>query len=249
LVVTSDHGLSKTDHHFCLVEFLKKRGCRPFYYPLIHRRGCDVAVMQSGNAMAHLYFRGGREWGDPLTFAELIEKGRLSLLQELSASRGIGWIALRSAEGGVVILNGEGKGLLNTTGGKYRYQVLGTDPLGLIENEVYWSGHESLHKTFDSAHPDAFVQLHQLFRSNRSGDVIVCAKEGWDLRDKFESPEHFASHGSLVASHMNVPIFISQKFDMHCPPRTVDLYPTILDLLGLQSKKRIDGVSLVRSTS
>ncbi|MBF8303326.1 MAG: type phosphodiesterase/nucleotide pyrophosphatase, partial [Candidatus Dadabacteria bacterium] len=70
------------------------------------------------------------------------------------------------------------------------------------------------------------------------------AKQGFDLRAKHENPEHRSSHGALFREQILVPLGINIKIKKEFV-RTVDLYPTILHILGKPIPKGSDGVSLV----
>ena len=98
--------------------------------------------------------------------------------------------------------------------------------------------------TYDSNYPDAIVQLLQLFESRRTGDLLISAKPGIDLRARHENPEHCGSHGSLVKSHMMVPIVMNKKVNSSYV-RSSDIYPTILKYLDIEIPSGIDGKSLI----
>ncbi len=52
----------------------------------------------------------------------------------------------------------------------------------------------------------------------------------FDLRDRYEHPEHRGSHGSLHRDHMLVPLLTNHPIPS--PLRTADIFPTILKLMG-----------------
>ncbi len=81
-------------------------------------------------------------------------------------------------------------------------------------------------KKMSSLYPDADYQLSQIFKSSRSGDFILSAKKGFDLREKFEIPEHRSSHGSLIAEHMYVPLCLNKRVFQDLE-RTMDVFPLI----------------------
>ena len=101
---------------------------------------------------------------------------------------------------------------------------------------------ESLERSFETGHPDALAQIAQLWRSRRSGDLVVSAMPGWDLRERYEHPEHLSSHGALHAGHMLVPFAASAPLT-EGPMRTADVFATVLDHLGREAPAGIDGVS------
>ncbi len=105
------------------------------------------------------------------------------------------------------------------------------------------SSSESLKRSYGTDYPDALLQINQLFDSPRAGDIVVSANPGYDLRAKHENPEHCSSHGSLHRDHMIVPIAINTEISKDYI-RTVDLFPTVLELLGYELPANLDGKSL-----
>ena len=99
---------------------------------------------------------------------------------------------------------------------------------------------EWLEATWDGPFPDAAFHLMDQFRSRRSGDLLVVAREGYDFRARFEIPEHRAGHGSLIRAHMQTPVWSSQPIPA-TPLRTVDLFPAMLGWLGIDVPEGIDG--------
>ena len=100
-----------------------------------------------------------------------------------------------------------------------------------------------LSETLYSEYPDAPFQIAHLVSSPRAGDIILSARPGFDLRDKYEHPEHRGSHGSLHASHMRVPILTNVPLERR-PVRTADVFPTALEILGCDIPGHIDGIPL-----
>ena len=102
---------------------------------------------------------------------------------------------------------------------------------------------ESLDLTYGTDYPDAPVQILQIFRSGRAGDLILSAAKGSDLRLRYEIHEHKSSHGSLHWEHMKVPL-VSNVPLAPGPIRSVDVFPTVLKLLGHAVPREIDGISM-----
>ena len=119
------------------------------------------------------------------------------------------------------------------------YEPFSGDPL---EMGGYWNGsfRDALEATWNGPFPDAPFQLMDQFRSRRSGDLLVVAREGYDFRARFEVPEHKAGHGSLIRAHMQTPVWSSRPIPER-PLRTVDLFPTMLSWLGVAVPAGIDG--------
>ena len=68
----------------------------------------------------------------------------------------------------------------------------------------------------------------------------MSAAKGYDLRKRFEHPEHKSSHGALHDEHILTPLFSSVPMSREVV-RTADLFPTILKLSGKSIPEGIDG--------
>jgi len=245
IVVVSDHGLSQTHKHFGLASFLEERGIKTFYYPKIFKWNFDAASMVSGNGMLHLYFRnpqhtnGSDGWLGRTSFEEL-EKQRGELLQELLAEEAVDILLGQNRDGSVIAVSKRGKALIRLQEEKIHYQVLTQDPFGYPNLPTLMSSQESLELTAKTVYPDALMQALQIFRSERTGDWVISAAKGWDLRKRFEHPEHKSSHGGLLNEQILVPFYANAPIS-NKTVRSVDVFPTILQLLGKPIPKGIDG--------
>jgi hypothetical protein len=126
--------------------------------------------------------------------------------------------------------------------GTLDYRVAGDDPFGLAALPKRLDPAAALEATFDSGYPDVLVQVAQLLRSPRAGDVIVTARPGYDLRERFEWPEHRSGHGALHPAHMLTPLAVSAPLADE-PMRTADVAPTVLDWLEAAPLPTADGRS------
>lgn len=243
LILTSDHGLTSTHTHVDLIDFLDKRGYRALHYPRITRRRTKAAVMVSGNSMAHIYLKNHHDWGKRI-YCDELEKNHSRLLSDLIGLPQIALVACADEDGGVQVYHNGGKARIRDRVGNIEYSVEGEDPFGYNELPQRLNHYTSLEYTFDSDYPDALLQLIQIFKSKRSGDIILSAQKGFDLRARFEWPEHKASHGSLHREHMLVPLFINAKIKSR-RVRTADIFPSILELMGRENNNEIDGKSFV----
>ena len=145
-------------------------------------------------------------------------------------------------EKGTVWLRRDGmKARLIQEGSKIRYERLVGDPLAYDGAPEALTPEEWLTVTNETDYPDAPVQLMQIFRSPRAGDVILSARPGHDLRERHEVPEHKGTHGSLHRDHMLVPLISSVS--LRGPVRSVDIFPTICQQLGIPIHHKIDGIS------
>jgi len=243
--IVSDHGLTSTHTHFCLNTFLSERGLKPFFYPLIFdKRGKRSASMVSGNGMAHLYFKNDDGWARHTAIDEL-EGMTPGIIDDLVAHDAVDIVSYRMADRWIGVRSSRGEARLKLEGEDLLYEVRGGDPFGYGSLPRRMAVGESLSLTIDSEYPDAPFQIADLMAAPRSGDIIISATPGFDLRLKYEHPEHRGSHGSLHRDHMRV-IFLTNVPLKGGPIRTVDLFPTVLSLLGREIPDRIDGVSLER---
>jgi hypothetical protein len=229
IVVCSDHGHHPVHTHFDLAPELERHwGITIAYHSgRVWRRSPAAVVCVSGNGMSHVYFRGGevpREVVDWLLLEPAVDV-----------------LATRDGDG-LRVESRRGRALLAERDGKVEYRPLEGDPFGFAAVPERMTHEEALERTFETAYPDALVQLVQLLRSPRTGDLIVSATPGFDLRFRYESPEHRSSHGALYRQHMLVPLALSAPLDAR-PMRTADVFATVLDWLGRDPPAGIDGVS------
>ncbi|MBN1282328.1 MAG: alkaline phosphatase family protein [Proteobacteria bacterium] len=243
LFLVSDHGLSATHTHFCVNTFMEGRGLPPFFYPLIFKkRGKLCANMVSGNGMTHLYFRNRDGWARH-TVRDELERLSPGLIDALLEEEAVDILAVRNSAGGADILSKRGEASARLDGAALHYEVKGSDPFGYGPLPADLDPMQSLARTLDTDYPDAPFQIAHLMTAPRAGDLIISATPGFDLREKYEHPEHRASHGSLHHSHMRVPLITNLRLEYR-PARTADVFPTVLKLLGSPLPGHIDGLPL-----
>lgn len=128
--------------------------------------------------------------------------------------------------------------------------VRGADPLGwkdklppqALAGEPM-SPRRWLRATADTDFPDLPAQILAYFRSRRAADIAVFAADGWD----FGSRNH-AGHGGISPVEMHVPILLAGpgvptgRIDV---ARAVDVFPTLLRLLGRPVPPGLDGQPLL----
>ena len=247
ILITSDHGMTNTHTHIDIPQHLDGAGWRCLHYPKIWRQGAVSASMVSGNGMTHLYFKNsshGKGWGERTPFEELHRMGVVGSLTDLE---GLGLVAGQSETGEIIVQSRTGQGKISCHLNKNRqgvsttfisedflrfsYQFTGTDPLGYGVPYKNLSSRETLKKTYNSPYPDGIVQLWQIFKSERTGDLVLSAETGYDLRARYEIPEHHASHGAMIAEHLSIPLATNYPITEQCI-RSVDIFPTVLSLCG-----------------
>ena len=261
ILITSDHGMTDTHTHIDIPQHLDDGGWRCLHYPKVWRQGAVSASMVSGNGMTHLYFKNssnGSDWGERTPFEQLHQMGVVTSVIELE---GLGFVAGQSEMGDIIVQSRTGQGRISchlpdtvhenrqsrsttsksTDALRYSYEFTGTDPLGYGVYYKNLSSREALRETYDSAYPDGIVQLWQIFNGERTGDLVVSAENGYDLRARYEIPEHHATHGALIAEHMHIPLATNYPIAEKCI-RSVDVFPTVLSLCGhTVAEQYIDG--------
>ncbi len=252
--VVSDHGHSPVRAHDDLAAWFRARGHRTVAHPFTWRPGREVAVMVSGNAMAHVYLelaRRDRPWWGALagrweaTAADLLARPSVDLLLlPLDADR----CAVRHAARGAAVVRrvrrpGAAGADASCFAHAYHYDPQdGGDPLGLGGPLGPLDADAAHDACAASDYPDALVQIAHLAGAERSGDVIVSAARDWDLRGRYEPIPHVSSHGALHREHMAVPLLVSRPF-ARPPRRTADVMPSALAALGLGVPGGLDGRS------
>ncbi len=245
IVLVSDHGLSQTQEHFGVASFLEEKKIKTFYYPKIFKWNFEAASMVSGNGMLHLYFQdkqhlnGNAGWLARSSF-ETLEKQRGPLLQDLLAQPAIDILASEGEDASIWVLSKRGRAKIKWQENHIRYEVLGRDPFGYAALPTVMNKQQALDFTFHSDYPDALLQLCQIFRSSRTGDWVVSAAKGWDLRKRFEHPEHKSTHGALHKEHMLIPFYTNAPLP-NKPVRSVDVFPSVLKLMGKEIPLGLDG--------
>lgn len=241
LWVVSDHGHSNVSHHDDIAAYVGTLGHRVIAHPWVYSRRPEVAVMVSGNAMAHLYLelaRRERPWWpelrtrwDPLAGALLERESVDLLLLPHSETR----CEVRSRD--------RGTALVERNRELYAYHPVDGDPLYLGTESIEGiDAHESHEITMRTDYPDSLVQIANLAGSARAGEMILSAARGWDFRAHYEPIPHVSTHGALHREHMLVPLLTNRPLRQR-PRRTVDIMPSALRALGLAVPTGLDGVA------
>jgi hypothetical protein len=217
LMVVSDHGHSAVNHHYDLADAMRESGIRVRAHPWTTPVPADVAVMVGGNSMAQLYLDLSSRRKEPGMSVHWIS--RIDWLYRHPAVDLVAtWMAPSTIEirkaGQVATIEVNPRGI--------SYRTVSGNPLALEPFEQL--GDAAIHeRTLETNYPDAIAQLASLVPAERSGDVIVSAAPGWDLRRRYEPLDHVSSHGALHAAHMLVPLLANRRLAIQ-PRRTSDVF-------------------------
>ena len=228
--VVSDHGHVPVQGHDDLADVLRAAGHRVLAHPKVLVRDPEVAVMVSGNAMAHLSMaltsRTRPGW------SALRDRWR-PLVDFLLARPSVDLLALPHDARTVEVHGGVGRGmamLVRHDDATLSYRPETGDPLALgplerVGDDDAWAA------ALDTDWPDAPVQLLSLAASPRCGDVLLSATRDWDFRGRFEPIPHRSSHGALHRDHMLVP-FLTDRPVRRPMRRTTEVFDEAMAFLG-----------------
>lgn len=245
ILMVSDHGASVVHAHLDLAAWFRSQGVRTLSHPILWERDPLAAVMVAGNGSVMVYARPGEARTARWPLERLRAPETFGTTQDVIANLvrepAVAFVAAEETPGTVRVLNAEGEALVIREAGRIRYQPRLADPLALGSGRILTAA-EWLAFSWEGVYPDACVQLLDQFRSPRTGDLLVVAREGYDFRRRFEVPEHKSGHGSLIRAHMQVPVWASVPAPSSVV-RTVDLFPAMLEWLGVEIPQDIDGES------
>lgn len=241
LWVTSDHGHSPVHSHEDLARLVESPGRKVLAHPWAMKSKADVAVMVSGNAMAHIYVELDR--GEKPGWSALSGRWH-DLMLQLEGRDSVDLVLLPRAGGECEVrASRRGTAMVSVSGGAYSYSHRSGNPLGVAEfNNL--SADDAHAATVASDYPDGVVQIAHLAASPRSGDIILSAARDWDFRARYEPIPHVSSHGALHREHMLVPLLINRPAT-RVPLRTIDTMPSALTALGIEIPAELRGRSFV----
>lgn len=182
----------------------------------------------------------------------------VDLVETLRRAEAVDVLAYRAGPDAIHVVGKHGTGQIaaSADGAEFAYRVVrGEDPLGyagaLPPPMVLGRPHtalEWLEATLETDYPDLVPQLAAYFEASRSADLALFAVPGWDFSDQWK-----AGHGGVRPEDMFVPLLVAgpgiPKGKLTVPARSVDLVPTVLDLLRRPIPEDLDGRSLLRAVS
>ena len=240
LWIASDHGHSAVHSHDDLAREIGRMGFRTVAHPWSAGIAPEVAVMVSGNAMAHLYLEPRRRARPG--WRELAPRWT-PLAERLLARPSVDLMILADGAERSEVWSTRGAAIVERHGNRYAYHRTSGDPLGL-GRDVEGDADDAHEATIGSEYPDAIVQIAVLADASRSGDVILSAAPGHDFRARYEPIPHRSAHGALHREHMLVPLLMN-RVPRLAPKRTTDLFPSALAALGVAAPTIVDGRSFL----
>jgi hypothetical protein len=242
LWIVSDHGHAQVHTHDDLAVWLSRAGHRTVAHPWSVGIAADVAVMVSGNAMAHLYVELDQA---RRPFWSRLSPRWSTLADELLARPSVDLLLLpHSADHCEVRSAARGRAMVERGAGRFRYRRIdGGDPL-CCGADLDGSADDAHDATRGGDYPDSIVQIATLAGSARAGDFILSGTPGYDFRRRYEPIPHRSAHGALHREHMLVPLLVNRP-PARRPRRTTDLFPSALQALGVAPPAVMDGASFL----
>ncbi|HYN82176.1 MAG TPA: alkaline phosphatase family protein [Gemmatimonadaceae bacterium] len=255
LWIVSDHGHSPVREHEDLAGLVRGTGARVIAHPWVYSPSADVAVMVSGNAMAHIYLdlqkrerpwwpsRDSR-WNDITELLLSRPSVDLMILPRSPSecevhSRADGFARMKWSLRSPGVEADYAPSANDRRADTISYEPVTGDPLR-IGPQHDLDNAQAYEACIASDYPDALVQIAHLAGAPRSGEIILSASRDWDFRARYEPIPHVSSHGALHREHMLVPLLVNRPV-AGLPRRTVDVMPSALRALGLTIPPGLDG--------
>jgi arylsulfatase A-like enzyme len=239
LWIVSDHGHSRVTQHEDLARVVNRAGYRSISHPWVVGLSPDVAVMVSGNAMAHLYLDvRSTDRSNPL------DPRWRPLFDTVLARPSVDLLLMRQSGRVAVLTADRGSATVSLDDCGYHYHRESGDPLGIGADVDGASSGEAYDATIATDYPDSLVQIVHLVMSPRSGEIVLSAARDWDFRSRYEPIPHLSSHGALHREHMLVPLLLNRQPSVR-PLRTVDVMPSALVAMGKPVPAGLDGTSFL----
>lgn len=266
-VISSDHGLATSSQSYdvdaALAKDLKVNAYHSIprntidFNLLKFRFKADVITAVSGNACVLVYVKkqGSRDFSARPSVAELRnypdreKKGKVDLIKFFATKPGIRHV-LYGSNGKYFAESARGKAEIGKRGDDYSYAVLeGEDPFGYSASPAasklvggsFHSKASWLDATCDLDYPDVPLLAADLLDSACGGDIVLLAApdfEPWNEGQK-------GLHGNLSYDQVRVPIVMSgpafRRGAKIRAARTVDVFPTMVKVLGRRVPEGIDG--------
>lgn len=249
IVLTGDHGFHMTEQKtISLSSFLNKEGLTAREESnLLEETDAIVTGRAVGSNI--IYLKKDPEWkkaghlDDWEKIPSQSNPGQ-NILQVLLDHPAIEWLIGQRRQGFVETLSKTGKARVFHTRIKgedyYQYQVPPgfTDPFKKsqkIVRQTYTSPltRQKEGKLFEgNDHPDAIILASTLFDDGRGNGLYISLDPRWNIRKK-----KLGNHGTMRGEDIRVPFWFSGSGiqpGVHPFARTVDIYPTLLTLLGVR---------------
>lgn len=255
-VFTGDHGFHITkEKKISLGSLLIKEGISATDSTKL--KGVKAVVTGRRIGTNAIYLKSDPEWKKSATLDDWEKipsrtNPNKNILETFIEHPSIGLLAGLRKQGYVEVRTKKGRAKIfhSRIGGEdyYQYQVPGgfEDPFThpskrhrqTYTSPVYRQKDPRLFEGNDQ--PDILVLASSLFEDGRAAGLFVSLAPGWNMRIK-----KLGTHGSFKGEDIRVPLWFSGsgiKPGLHSFARTVDIYPTLLTLFGLEVDRRnIDG--------
>ena len=246
-IVSSDHGMHDAGKLFKL---------RRIIWNAVESKKIAY-VGNRGVSSTFLYLPGEKGWEDVPTLARLRHfpgKHRMvDMIELIRNQEAVEWLAVRDGVDRVRIYNKKGEGLItripNGDNPLFSYTFSGKDPFEYNKKFKLADAKSWLAATIHEKHPNAIVDLGNLFADPMVGDILVTLEDPWGFR-RIKA----GTHGSLSQSDMHIPLMMAGpgvSKGTRTLAKGVDVFPTVLEWLGLpkEEAQNQEGLSLFSKQS
>jgi len=222
------------------------------------RQGYDVHVEVNGNAAVFFYLHEeGTDHAErtPARIARAFPArsgATVDVERALLEAPATELVLSRERAGVYRVASRKGVAAFEVQGRRARYRVLeGLGPLGFTASPaarpLLDGGLHPLNAWFRGSAggtcPDPLNQIAGLLERRRAPDLVVSAAPGWEPWTEGQA----GLHGSLRREHMRVPLLLAGPgvpVRTLARGRTVDVFPTLCEILGLEVPPGQEGVAM-----
>jgi hypothetical protein len=265
IILSSDHGMHDTGKLFDLQEPLIRAGVfvKP-HDPKI--KDYTLYAADRGISSTHIYVKHDGSW-EPIQDAQILRRhpkrdgGNIDLIKTLTGLEPSMFVIARDGERAARVFDTKsGESRIECFDLNYidwcSYNVIvGGDPLNYagkkhlahLTDGTPHSAVEWMKATANEEYPNAVVELAQIFRDGRAGDLFLIPTSEWGFKKA-----KAATHGSIIFDDMRVVMLMSGptvpagNFGVM---RSGDVYPLLLKWFGIQvAKENYDGIDPLANT-
>ncbi len=261
-IIISDHGISDVTKNTDVCTLLKSKGVQIergnsviLYTSQLDTKAStldnlDAYFVINGNLSAYLYFKENGKWGNKMMADQLrnykTKNGQLiDLTTELCNSDGVEMALYLEHANKVIVQTSFGVSSIIKKENNYAYTVeSGEDPLqytkqpstNSLVNKGFFTDSMWLHSSINTSYPGAINRIFQLVTQEKSGDITLLSKVGFDFAKDYETvvKNYKGGHGGLRKEIISVPYiayFPNKKPQVIQALRSEDLGKMIIDWL------------------
>jgi Type I phosphodiesterase / nucleotide pyrophosphatase len=232
-IIVSDHGISDVHTNIDVCPLLHdkglqiERGDAAIVYTSQLKteastlNNLDGYFVINGNLSAYLYFKDNGKWAGKMTSQQLqnfkTKSGKtLNLPQELCSIDGVELALYLESKDKVIVQSSSGRSSIQRRDNTFSYIVeSGSDPLqyaadthtSALVNTGFISDTLWFQSSINTLYPDGLYRIYQLVTKEKSGDITILSKSGYDFAKDYETivKNYKGGHGGLRKEIITVP--------------------------------------------